>query len=72
MKIISLGGGSAEIHRVKLSSGVTRSVFINRIEDGADIWDRLTSPSPTFGWQDDIGEFSWEYGENIEFNWQTE
>lgn len=73
MKIISLGGGAATVKRIRLSGSLMEQ-FINNNEDGEAIWNRLISPSPVFGWEDAIGEFSWgESADNdTSFVWQTQ
>ena len=60
MKIIAKGGGMAGVTRIKLSSGMNKKLFMQRIDNGEEIWNKLMySATPSFSWEDEDGEFMW-------------
>lgn len=70
MKIISLGGGGADVVRIKLTKGYLKGAFETAIPEGSDIWQKLHAASPLFTWEDEDGAFGWSSSTSGDFAWQ--
>ena len=50
MKLIVLGGGALQVKRIKLSKGITSTDFVNTVENGAAILEKLKERSNKIVW----------------------
>lgn len=59
MKLIVLGGGALQIKRIKLSKGIASTDFVNTIENGATILEKLKERSNKIVWANREGRIEW-------------
>lgn len=59
MKLIVLGGGALQIKRIKLSKGIDSTDFVNTVENGAAILEKLKERSNKVVWVNLEGRIEW-------------
>lgn len=59
MKLVILGGGAILVKNIKLSKGVTAATFMNQVEDGAAIFEKLRQRTGRINWATPLGRIEW-------------